>query len=247
MRLELMIYFGFVPKKRGAVITFFREVTMKEESLFWSSRTTLWIILFLFITTIVSALQTKPPERWVPDYENRDAWQQPYKIMDAIGIRPRMTIADIGAGKGYFSFKLAERVGLEGLVYASDIKESQLNAIKDRMQKEGIKNIVPILGEEDDPGLPNGQIDIILMVHVFHIVIQEQNPLALLSKLHQSLKPDGLLVLVQWNGIKMGYPNVYAYSEESVLNIIKDSNFELVRTETFLPRETIFILCPLSQ
>jgi hypothetical protein len=77
---------------------------------------------------------------------------------------------------------------------------------------------------------------------VFHIVIHDQDPLALLENIRPSLKPGGLLVLVQWDGEKMGYPDVVAYSRESVLDIVENSCFDVVRTETFLPRETIFIL-----
>jgi SAM-dependent methyltransferase len=98
------------------------------------------------------------------------------------------------------------------------------------------------LGSEDDPGLPMGQIDIVLMVHVLHLVIHDQNPFALLENIRTSLKPDGVLVLVQWDGKKMGYPEIDAYSQESILNVIEKSCFEVVRTEIFLPREVIFIL-----
>ena len=200
--------------------------------------------MFLSVMTAAFASPAYAQEGWVPDYNNRDEWQQPEKIMDAIGVKPGMIIADVGAGKGYFAFKLAKRVGLEGKVYATDIDESQLKIIRDRIQREGIKNIVTILGKTDDPGLPQGQIDIVLMVHVFHIVIHDQSPLALLENIRPSLKPHGLLVLVQWDGKKMGYPDVYAYSKESVLKVIENSCFELVRTETFLPRENIYILRP---
>jgi len=153
----------------------------------------------LFILLLSALLASFAPsghaqEKWVPDYNNRDTWQQPDKIMDAIG------------------------------------------------QREDIKNIITILGKKDDPGLPKGQIDIILMVHVFHLVIHNQEPLALLENIRPSLKPHGMLVLVQWDGKKMGHPNVYAYSKESVLKVIENSCFELVRTETFLPRENIYIL-----
>lgn len=214
----------------------------KDRFSFFLIKQTLLYILFLSSLESAFASLGYAQEKWVPDYSKRDTWQQPEKIMDAVGVKPGMIIADVGAGNGYFTFKLAKRVGSDGIVYAADIDESQLEIIRERMQREGNKNIVTLLGEEDDPGLPKGQIDIVLMVHVFHIVIHDQNPLALLENIRSSLKPDGLLVLVQWDGKKMGYPEVYAYSQESVLNVIEKSCFEVVRTETFLPREIIFIL-----
>lgn len=197
-----------------------------------------WILI---IFNAIFGFQAQNQEKWVPDYDQRNEWQQPEKILDAIGILPGMTVADVGAGKGYFTFRLAERVGPEGKVYATDIDEKLLKSIQDRIQEEGIQNIVAILGDKDDPGLPEGQLDIILMVHVIHIIIHDQDPLLFLENIRPSLKPDGLLVIVHWDGEKMGYPDVYAYSRESLLTVMEKSEFELVRVETFLPRDNIYI------
>jgi len=220
----------------------YKQKKRKKELSFLLIKQALLYILFLSALTVAFASPGHMQEKWVPDYNNRDSWQQPEKIMDAIGVKRGMIIADVGAGKGYFTFKLAKRVGPEGKVYATDIDESQLKTIRDRMQRDGIKNIVTILSKADDPGLPRDQIDIVLMVHVFHLVIHDQNPFSLLEKIRPSLKPNGLLVLVQWDGKKMGYPDVHAYSEESVLEVIENSCFELVRIETFLPRDNIYVL-----
>ncbi len=197
------------------------------------------LVLFIFITAV--GLQVQEQEEWVPDYDRRDEWQQPEKILAAIGIKPGMTVADVGAGKGYFTFRLAECVGPEGKVYATDIDEKLLESIQDRVQEEEIQNIVTILGDKDDPGLPEDQIDIILMVHVFHIIIETQDPLLFLENIRPSLKPEGILVIVHWDGKKMGYPDVYAYSRESLLEVIEASDFNLIRVETFLPRDNIYI------
>ena len=202
------------------------------------------VLLSIWIFTALitaSSYQVQEQEKWVPDYDRRDEWQQPGKILDAIGIEPGMAVADVGAGKGYFTFRLAERVCPEGKIYATDIDERVLQNIKDRVQKERIPNVVTILGDKDDPGLPDGQIDIILMVHVFQIIVHEQDPLLFLENIRPSLKPEGLLVIVHWDGEKMGYPDVEAYSRESLLGVIEASDFELIRTETFLPRDNIYI------
>jgi len=208
---------------------------------FFQKRRVLVRLWALFIFIAAFGFQAQEQEKWVPNYDRRDEWQQPEKILDAIGIQPGMSVADVGAGKGYFTFRLAERVGPEGKVYAADIDERPLQSIQDRVQQEGIQNIVTILGNKDDPGLPDGQIDVILMVHVFHIIIHDQNPLSFLENIRPSLKPEGLLVIVHWDGKKMGYPDVYAYSRESLLEVIEESDFKLVRVETFLPRDNIYI------
>lgn len=197
-----------------------------------------WILV---ISYAAFCFQVPEKEKWVPDYDQREEWQQPEKILDAIGIRSGMTVADVGAGAGYFTFRLAERVGPEGKVYANDINEANLKKIQGRIKEEGTRNIITILGQQDDPGLPEGQIDIILMVHVIHIIIHDQDPFLFLENLRPSLKPDSLLIIVHWDGKKMGSPDVYAYSQESLLTVMEKSSFKLVRVETFLPRDNIYI------
>lgn len=200
----------------------------------------LWALILL---TAAFAYPDQEKKRRKPDYNNRDAWQQPDKIIDTIGIKPGMVVADIGAGKGYFTFRLAKRVGLEGKVYANEINEEKLKAVKDRLQKEDIKNIVPVIGEEDDPKLPKGEMDVVLMVHVFQIVYKNQNPLLFLEKIRSSLKPDGLLVLVEWEYSKLGLENAsYDYTEEQFRMVMEKSGFEIVLTETFLEYDKIHIL-----
>lgn len=179
---------------------------------------------------------------WTPDYSRRDEWQQPERVLDALGIRPGMVIADVGAGDGYFSFKLAERVGPAGKIYATDIEERQLGILKDKVQREGIKNIVTILGSEEDPALPAGEIDMVFLCHVFHIIIRYQDPLAFLNHVMSALKPEGMLVLVQWDAEKIGYDQWDYRSARGLLNVIDKSCFSLVHTETFLPRENIYFL-----
>src|SRR5210317_2229391 len=79
--------------------------------------------------------------------QGRDSWQQPEKVMDVIGVKAGMTIGEPGAGDGYFTFKLSKRVGKSGKIYANDIKEDELEKIRNRCKTEGIKNIKTILGE----------------------------------------------------------------------------------------------------
>jgi len=197
-----------------------------------------------FLNPLVNEAMQIQNKGWVPDYDKRDQWQQPEKILDSIGIKQGMTVADVGAGTGYLTLRIAKRVGEKGIVYATDIREGRINALKNKALKAGFENIITLLSTETDTGLPRDTFDIIIMLHVIHIVIKEQDPLAFLANLKLALKPDGILVIVHWDGPKMGYPEVEAYSQENVLKLFKDSGFTMVRTETFLPRDTIFILKP---
>jgi ubiquinone/menaquinone biosynthesis C-methylase UbiE len=200
-----------------------------------------WCLLF-GLNLEGRTLSQEKAEGWVPDYNKRDKWQQPEKILDAIGIKSGMIIADVGSGTGYLTLRLANRVGDKGIVYASDIRKDRINKLKDRAQKAGFNNIITLHGTEKDPGLPKGKFDMVIMLHVIHIVIKNQDPQALLANIKPALKPGGTLVLVHWDGKKMGYPEVEAYSKESVLKVMKEAGFKLTRLETFLPRDNIFIL-----
>ena len=91
----------------------------------------------------------------------RDAWQRPDEVMDALGIKAGSVVADIGCGAGYFTFHLAARVGPKGKVYAEDIKEDRLAEIRKRAQKEGEANIETVSGAEDDPRLPLASVDVV--------------------------------------------------------------------------------------
>ncbi|MBN1464894.1 class I SAM-dependent methyltransferase, partial [candidate division KSB1 bacterium] len=117
----------------------------------------------------------------------RDSWQQPKKIMDAVGIVPGMVIGEAGAGTGYFTFFLKDRVGESGKIYANDILQRQLDAITARCERDSIDNIVTILGEIDDPRFPRGELDMVIMMLAFHEFTQ---PVEWMKNVIPSLKPD---------------------------------------------------------
>jgi ubiquinone/menaquinone biosynthesis C-methylase UbiE len=188
--------------------------------------------------------QQRPPDR----HGNRPYWQMPVRVMDEIGVKEGMTVADVGAGDGYFTFYLAERVGNDGKVLACDIDNRALQVIRDICTKQGIQNISVILGKEDDPLIPPRSVDIILMVNVIHLI---ENPSDYLKKLEESLKPGGILVIVQWDAEKMdseskGWdPDDRAkYTLRSNLRHIYDGDFEVVQIKDFLPMQLIYICQP---
>src|SRR5215204_5422603 len=94
---------------------------------------------------------------------DRDAWQQPAQIMDHLGIAEGSVVADLGAGGGWFTIRLAVRVGPNGLVYAQDIQSEMIGAIKRRVEREGLANVRTVLGRPDDPQLPV-RVDVVLIV-----------------------------------------------------------------------------------
>src|SRR5262245_13112805 len=97
----------------------------------------------------------------------RDEWQRPGEVMDALGVKPGYRVADLGAGYGYFTFRLAARVGADGKVYAVDIDEEAINKVRQRKEREKLEQVEPILSVSADPRLPN-DLDAVLIVDTYH-------------------------------------------------------------------------------
>ncbi|WP_425442997.1 class I SAM-dependent methyltransferase [Sphingomonas guangdongensis] len=133
--------------------------------------------------------------RW-SDEETRDRLNEAERVMDRARISPGMTIADIGAGEGYYTIRLASRVGAEGRVLAEDIVPEVRDALAARVAREQLANVSVRLGEADDPKLPGNSFDRVLMVHMYHEIEQ---PYEFLWHLRPSVKADGAVVVVDAN------------------------------------------------
>jgi ubiquinone/menaquinone biosynthesis C-methylase UbiE len=127
----------------------------------------------------------------------REQEEQPEAMLDALKITPGSSVADVGAGVGYTSLKLARRVGASGTVYATDVQPEMLRMLVAYARDAGVTNIKPIRCTATDPKLPEGKIDLILMVDVYH---ECADPEATLQGLRKALKPGGRLVLVEFRG-----------------------------------------------
>lgn len=123
----------------------------------------------------------------------RDAWQRPQEVMDALGVTRGSAVADIGAGGGYFTFHLAERVGAEGLVYAVDIEENELERIQRRAEREHLGQIETVLGRTDDPRLPEQSLDAALVVNAYHEMREYD---AMMAGIFRALRSGGRLGII---------------------------------------------------
>jgi len=131
---------------------------------------------------------------WLDRYE-REREERPERALGIIGLTPGSTVADIGAGSGYFTLKMAKLVGPAGRVYASDIQPEMLDIIRRKTARGGYENVTLVLGTGNDPKLPAGTIDLALLVDVYHEFLEPQ---AMLRRLHAAIKPGGRLVLLEY-------------------------------------------------
>lgn len=124
----------------------------------------------------------------------REQWQKVDEILAAMDVRPGTTVADVGAGDGFFTSRLARAVGPEGRVFAVDIDDGALGRLRKRLEAEGLRNVYIIKGTPTDPRLPDRGLDAALIVNAYHEMPQHQ---LMLLALRQALKPAGRLVMVE--------------------------------------------------
>jgi len=170
----------------------------------------------------------------------REAEEHPDAALDAIGIAKGSTVADIGAGVGYMSWRLGERVGPTGKVYANDIQPKMLELLRQNMQQRKLTNVETVLGTIDDPKLPPAAIDLVLMVDVYH---EFSEPQRMIRHIRESLKPDGRMVLLEYRAED---PNVPIRPEHKmtiaqVKAEVEPEGFRLDQTLETLPRQHILI------
>ena len=129
----------------------------------------------------------------LPPRTQRDTWQRPVKVADTLGIHVGSAVADVGAGGGYFTFRLAARVGPKGKVYAEDLDDKDLAGIRERSAQEKLTQIQTIHGSEDDPKLPESSVDAVLIVDAFH---EFAHVGAMMDGIFRAMKPAGHLGVI---------------------------------------------------
>ena len=161
------------------------------------------------------------------EYPNRDKKLQVNRVMDLLGIAPGKSVADIGAGSGWFSVRAAQRVTSTGLVYAVDINPESITYIEKRAKREGISNIKGITGKPDDPLLPPHSVDAVLLLKTYHEIAE---PVALMKKLRGALRPGARVGIIDRNG----KPEDHGVDQEIVLREVREAGYSLVGKYDFV-------------
>lgn len=196
-----------------------------------------FVLVFIIVQASSAFCQTSLEERGEGRTNER---QPPDKIMAAIGVRAGMVIGEVGTGQGRFTVHLARKVGESGKIYANDIDESSLEHLRDRAKRLGLNNVDIIHGQVEDPLFPKDSLDMVFMILTYHHLAK---PVALLKNLIPCLKPGATVVVVDPDPEKdkdrWGREST---SEEKMRKEAGEAGLELVRVETFLERDNIFIL-----
>ena len=174
------------------------------------------------------------------DRSERDLEENPDRAIDVLKLEKGSTVADVGAGSGYMTVKLAKKVGPQGKVYANDIQQGMLDLLSKRITKSKLTNVSTVLGTQDDPKLPADTLDLVIMVDVYHELSQPQ---VMLRHIRDSLKPGGRLVLLEYRKEDPDIP-IRPEHKMSVADAkleVEAEGFKLTKTNEDLPRQHILI------
>jgi len=177
---------------------------------------------------------------------DRETTELPEKMLDSLGIQKGDAVADLGAGVGYLTVRMARRVGPTGKVVAVDLQEEMLKGLHERLAREGLKNVEAVLATETDPRLPEGSLDLVLMVDVYH---ELSRPEEVLSAVRRSLKLEGSsrragrLVLVEYRGEDPGVPikPLHRTTVQQVRAELDGVGFQWIETKELLPQQHILV------
>ncbi len=174
-------------------------------------------------------------DRWAKEFDNpeRDAWQKPQEILDALNLQRTSVVADIGAGTGYFSVRLAKRIP-DGKIFAVDIEPDMVRYLGERALREHLTNLVPVQASADAANLPD-PVDVVLVVDTYHHI---GNRTQYFSKLKATLRSAGRLVIIDFKADSpSGPPAQHRISPQKVTEELKAAGYLLVGTLKFLPRQ----------
>ena len=196
-------------------------------------------VIFSFILTS-SGIPAQTGWFWSKGWEERFEKDQPTEvIMDSLGVKSGMVIAEIGAGNGRVAVKMANRAGNSGKVYANDIDNKALEFMRNRIKKENIKNMEVIKGRVKDPLLPEKKIDIIYVINTYH---HFTDPVSILKNSKPALKKDGRFVIIEHCPEKSGYSSQSCTSKEEILKHVRQAGYKLIKILDFLQKDYIYIL-----
>jgi predicted methyltransferase len=195
------------------------------------------VFSILVTFTVVGLLLSAGCTRAQNSGPERDRWQRPDEVMDALGVKSGSAVADVGCGRGYFTMKLAARVGPTGKVYAEDIKDDVLADVRRDAEKQGFKQVTTVLGIEDDPRLPSGALDAVLTVDSYHEWVDYDS---MLDHLYAALKPGGLFGLIDGEtkagGSRENYHSMHRMPEAMERDDLTRHGFRFLRSEAGFTR-----------
>ncbi len=182
------------------------------------------------------------------DRPERDQEQKPSQVVDALGLKPGMAVADLGSGSGYFTRRFVEAVTETGMVYASDVEQEMLTYAKESLVHLHIPFTAEfILARPDSPKLPLDSVDLIFVCNTFHHL---ENRATYFSNVKSSLKPGGRVAIIDFyhdeRSGNLGFPKHHLVQRETVVEEMTKAGYKLLREHGFLPRQYFLEFVPVT-
>jgi ubiquinone/menaquinone biosynthesis C-methylase UbiE len=182
------------------------------------------------------------PAYWSTVFDDpaRAAWQKPDELVAALALRPGQCVADLGAGTGYFSRLLSAAVGPEGTVLAVDPEPNLVAHLRARAEREGAANVVPVLASLDNPRLPGGLVDLVLIVDTYHHI---DDRVAYFKRLRRALRPAGRIAIVDWQKrpLPVGPEMEHKLAREQVVREMERAGYRLTEEPSLLPYQYFLV------
>jgi ubiquinone/menaquinone biosynthesis C-methylase UbiE len=179
------------------------------------------------------------PARFAASFDDpaRDGWQMPERVIGALGLAPDASVADIGAGTGYFTVRLAKAVP-SGTVYAADIESSMLEYIRKRATNDGLKNVVTVVADTKSPNLPK-PVDVVIIVDTYHHI---PDRVSYFRHLKTSLAPSARVAIIDFRkDAPEGPPPQFRFEADQIISEMQQAGFRLDAKHDFLPRQHFLI------
>lgn len=171
---------------------------------------------------------------------DRDEWQKPDAVLALLGVGPGDRVADLGAGGGYFTFRLAEAVGGSGRVFAVDVDDDMVEYLADRARELGVENVTAVRGEFEDPKLPDGEIDLLFTCNTYHHIADRS---AYFRRVLADLAPNGRVAIVEFDGRGGWFARTFGHftSADEIAREMREAGYEQLAKHEILPRQSFSI------
>jgi SAM-dependent methyltransferase len=197
-----------------------------------------WLVVMALVLPGCASWKRFAYEGW-----GRDRWQQPDKVVEALRIRNGDRIADIGAGSGYFTFRLAQATGPEGVVYAVDIDPDMLDYLRQRVRGEKVRHVEVVSASADDPGLPAAGVDLLFTCNTYHHL---DDPVAYFRNARRYLRPGGRLAILDLNDTTfLAWLFGHFTDPDKLRSDMQAAGFRVDAEHTFVARQSFLVFSPL--
>jgi ubiquinone/menaquinone biosynthesis C-methylase UbiE len=207
-------------------------------------RRTLPLLLVVLSLGLMGADYGARFKAWLYERGDRDAWQQPARVVEALALRPGDRVADVGSGGGYFTRRLAKAVEPGGRVYAVDVDAGINDLLERKLVEEGVRNVSVVLATPADPGLPAGGVDLIFTSNTYHHLPE---PSVYFETVKKALGPRGRVAIVEYDPAKAGWfarTFGHATPREEIVAALEAAGYRLSADHGFLERQSFLVFEP---